>query len=70
MHDFCREASVKAAHQVLVAEGDWERYKGKYEEVWGPMKLDFLRDEEELSDELVEVGANEQEVDDPAFEQG
>lgn len=78
MHEFCRQASVMAAYQVMVGEGDWERYKKKYEGLWGPMNLDFMinnglqpNGEDALPDdeELEEVMVSESETSDPAFEE-
>lgn len=67
LHEFCRVSSVLRAHQVMVDEGDWKRYKEKYESIWGPMNLDFLKGE------VMGAGVNKDEAetlaDDPAFDE-
>lgn len=64
LHEFCRVSSIIRAQEVMEFEGDWIRFKDKYESLWGKMNLDFLKGE------VVGAGVNkdEAEVDDPAFE--
>lgn len=67
MAEFCEEASVARALQVLKDEEDWERFKIKYKQKWGTVRDDFIFNFV-MDNESMEVEIDE-EVDDPLLEE-